>query len=36
MTFESAAERTRAIKEFGALEGLGQTLERLAEQLTEM
>jgi uncharacterized protein YndB with AHSA1/START domain len=36
MTFESAAKRTRPIKEFGALEGLGQTLERLAEQLAEM
>jgi uncharacterized protein YndB with AHSA1/START domain len=36
MIFESAAERTRVIKEFGALEGLSQTIGRLAEYLTEM
>lgn len=36
MVFESAAERARVIKEFGALEGLSQTFERLAEHLTTM
>jgi uncharacterized protein YndB with AHSA1/START domain len=36
MIFESAAERARVIKEFGALEGLSQTIGRLAEYLTEM
>ena len=36
MIFESAAERAQVIKEFGALEGLSQTIGRLAEYLTEM
>ena len=36
MIFESAAERARVIKEFGALEGLSQTIGRLAEYLMEM
>jgi uncharacterized protein YndB with AHSA1/START domain len=33
MLFESAAERSRVAKEHGAVEGLGQTLDRLGEQL---
>ncbi len=33
MLFESAAQRDRVIKEFGAIEGLNQTLERLEERL---
>jgi uncharacterized protein YndB with AHSA1/START domain len=33
MLFESAAERSRVAKEYGAVEGLGQTLDRLGEQL---
>lgn len=33
MLFHSAGERERVAKEFGAVEGLNQTLERLAEML---
>lgn len=33
--FKSAAERDRVIKEFGAIEGARQTLDRLAEYLAE-
>ena len=36
MLFETAEVRDRTIKEFGAVEGLHQTLERLAEQLSKM
>ncbi len=36
MVFESAAERERVVKEFNAVEGLNQTLERLAEHITKM
>ncbi len=36
MLFASAAEREKVIKEFGAIEGLNQTLGRLAEQLAKM
>jgi hypothetical protein len=32
MIFESAALRDRVAKEFGAVEGLNQTLDRLEEQ----
>lgn len=35
MVFPTAAERNRVVKEFGAIEGGKQTLERLAEQLAE-
>jgi uncharacterized protein YndB with AHSA1/START domain len=35
MVFDSAAERERVAKEFGAVEGLTQTLERLAEILAK-
>ncbi len=33
MLFESAVQRDKVAEEFGAVEGLNQTLERLAEQL---
>ena len=33
MIFETAAQRDKTIEEFGAVEGLNQTLGRLAEQL---
>ncbi len=33
MLFESAAQRDKVIKEFGAIEGLNQTLKRLEERL---
>ncbi len=33
MLFESAAERDRVVKEFGAIEGAKQTLNRLAKHL---
>jgi uncharacterized protein YndB with AHSA1/START domain len=36
MLFESAAQRDKVAKEFGAIEGLSQTLGRLAEQLSKM
>jgi uncharacterized protein YndB with AHSA1/START domain len=36
MLFESAAQRDKVAKEFGAVEGLSQTLGRLAEQLSTM
>jgi len=36
MLFPSAAERARAIKEYGADKGLVQTLTRLAEHLTAL
>ncbi len=36
MLFESSAERDRVAKEFGAVEGLNQTLERLDEQLARL
>ena len=35
MVFPSAAERDRVVKEFGAIEGGKQTLERLGEHLAE-
>ncbi len=35
MLFESAGQRDRVIKEFGAIEGLSQTLGRLEEQLAK-
>ena len=34
--FASAAERDQVVKEFGALEGANQTLDRLEEQLAKM
>jgi uncharacterized protein YndB with AHSA1/START domain len=34
MLFETAAERDKVAKEFGAVEGLNQTLDRLGEHLT--
>jgi uncharacterized protein YndB with AHSA1/START domain len=34
MLFESAAQRDQTVKQFGAIEGLGQTLDRLAEHVT--
>jgi uncharacterized protein YndB with AHSA1/START domain len=34
MRFESAALRSKVAEEFGAVEGLGQTLDRLGEQLS--
>ena len=34
MLFPSAEERDRVVKEYGADEGLNQTLERLEEHLT--
>jgi len=34
MLFESAAERDRVAKKFGAIEGLNQTLTRLEEYVT--
>lgn len=36
MLFESASLRDKTIKEFGAVEGLKQTLGRLAEHVTHM
>lgn len=36
MLFESAALRNKVIEEFGAVEGLKQTLGRLAEHVTHM
>jgi uncharacterized protein YndB with AHSA1/START domain len=36
MEFPSAAERARVIKEYGADQGLGQTLERLAGYISHM
>jgi len=33
MLFDSAAQRDKVAKEFGAVEGLHQTLERLGEHL---
>ena len=36
MVFPSAAECDRVVKEYGAIEGGKQTLERLAEQLAKM
>jgi uncharacterized protein YndB with AHSA1/START domain len=36
MLFDSAAHRDRTVKEFGAIEGLKQTLGRLAEHVTQM
>ncbi len=36
MVFPSAAERERVVKEFGAIEGGKQTLERLGEYLVKM
>ena len=36
MVFESAELREKVAKDFGAVEGLHQTLERLGEQLTKM
>jgi uncharacterized protein YndB with AHSA1/START domain len=36
MVFESAALRDRTVKEFGAVEGLKQTLGRLDEHVTHM
>ena len=36
MLFESAAERDKVVKEFGAIEGGNQTLDRLAEHLTKI
>jgi uncharacterized protein YndB with AHSA1/START domain len=36
MLFESAALRDKTIKEFGAVEGLKQTLGRLAEHVTHL
>ncbi len=36
MFFESAAQRDKVVKEFGAVEGLNQTLGRLEEQLARM
>jgi uncharacterized protein YndB with AHSA1/START domain len=36
MVFPSAAERERVVKEFGAIEGGKQTLERLGEYLAKM
>ena len=35
MLFESAAQRDKVAKEFGAVEGLNQTLDRLEEQLAK-
>jgi len=36
MFFESAAQRDKVVKEFGAVEGLNQTLGHLEEQLVKM
>ena len=36
MVFPSAAERDRVVKEFGAIEGGKQTLEKLGEYLAKM
>lgn len=36
MLFETAAERDKVVKEFGAIEGAKQTLERLNEHLAKM
>jgi uncharacterized protein YndB with AHSA1/START domain len=36
MVFPSAAERDRVVKEFGAIEGGKQTLERLGEYLPKL
>ena len=36
MVFESAAIRDRTVKAFGAVEGLKQTLGRLAEHVAHM
>jgi len=36
MVFPSAAERDRVVKEYGADQGLVQTMDRLAEQLAKM
>jgi uncharacterized protein YndB with AHSA1/START domain len=36
MVFSSASERDRVAKEFGAIEGGKQTLERLGEHLAKM
>jgi uncharacterized protein YndB with AHSA1/START domain len=36
MVFPSATERDRVVKEFGAIEGGRQTLERLGEYLAKM
>ncbi len=36
MLFPSATERDRVVKEYGAIEGGNQTLERLAEHLAKM
>jgi hypothetical protein len=35
MLFESATLRDNVVKQFGAVEGLNQTLERLGERLSE-
>jgi hypothetical protein len=36
MVFPSASERDRVVREFGAIEGGKQTLERLHEHLAKM
>jgi len=36
MIFASAVERDRVVKEYGAIEGANQTMDRLAEQLAKM
>jgi uncharacterized protein YndB with AHSA1/START domain len=36
MLFESASERERVVKKFGAVEGLNQTLGRLAAHLAKV
>jgi len=36
MLFETATERDRVVKKFGAIEGANQTLERLKERLAKM
>jgi hypothetical protein len=36
MVFPSAAERDHVVKEFGAIEGGKQTLERLGDYLAKM
>jgi hypothetical protein len=36
MLFDSAAHRDKTVKEFGAVEGLKQTIGRLGEYVTQM
>lgn len=36
MRFESAADRDKAVEEFGAIEGANQTLDRLTEHLAKI